>query len=60
MDCGLKQALRDAEWTVDKTKGLCNAEWTVKGKVFYGQKPPCGESTNTEYGVNYQLLAVMY
>ena len=30
----------------------------VKGKVFYGQEPPCGESTTTECGVNYQLLAV--
>ena len=29
-----------------------------KGKVFYGQEPPSGESTTTEYGVNYQLLAV--
>ena len=32
---------------------------TVKGKVFYGQEPPSGESTNTECGVNYQLHAVM-
>ena len=32
----------------------------VKGKVFYGQEPPSGESTTTECGVNYQLLAVMY
>ena len=31
-----------------------------KGKVFYGQEPPSGESTTTECGVNYQLLAVMY
>ena len=30
-----------------------------KGKVFYGQEPPSGESTTTECGVNYQLLAVM-
>ena len=30
-----------------------------KGKVFYGQEPPCGESTTTEFGVNYQLLAVI-
>ena len=38
---------------------------TVKGKgillkVFYGQKPPSGESTTTECGFNYQLLAVIY
>ena len=31
-----------------------------KAKVFYGQKPPSGESTTTECGFNYQLLAVMY
>ena len=29
-------------------------------KVFYGQEPPSGESTTTQCGVNYQLLAVMY
>ena len=27
--------------------------------VFYGQEPPSGESTTTECGVNYQLLAVI-
>ena len=31
-----------------------------KGKVFYGQEPPSGESTTTECGFNHQLLAVMY
>ena len=31
-----------------------------KGKVFYGQEPPSGESTTTECGFNYQLLAVIY
>ena len=30
-----------------------------KGKVFYGQEPPSGESTTTECGVNFQLLAVI-
>ena len=30
-----------------------------KGKVFYRQEPLSGESTTTEYGVNYQLLAVI-
>ena len=30
-----------------------------EGKVFYGQEPPSGESTTTECGVNYQLLAVI-
>ena len=29
-------------------------------KVFYGQEPPSRESTITECGVNYQLLAVIY
>ena len=33
---------------------------TAKGKAFYGQEPPSRESTTTECGVNYQLLAVMY
>ena len=31
-----------------------------KGKVFYGQEPPSGESTTIECGFNYQLLAVIY
>ena len=31
-----------------------------KGKVFYGQEPPSRESTTTECGFNYQLLAVIY
>ena len=31
----------------------------IKGKVFYGQEPHSGESTTTESGVNYQLLAVI-
>ena len=30
-----------------------------KGKVFYGQEPSSGESTKSECGVNYQLLAVI-
>ena len=34
-------------------------QWAWKwSKVFYGQEPPSGESTATEYGVNYQLFAV--
>ena len=34
---------------------------THKGKKVdsYGQEPPSGESTSTECGVNYQLLAVI-
>ena len=31
-----------------------------EGNVFYGQEPLSGEYTTTEYGVNYQLLAVIY
>ena len=31
-----------------------------EGKVFYGQEPPSGESTTTECGFNYELLAVIY
>ena len=31
----------------------------VKGKVFYGQEPPSGESITTECGFNYQLLTVI-
>ena len=31
----------------------------VNGKVVYGQEPPSGESTTTECGFNYQLLAVI-
>ena len=32
----------------------------VKGKIFYGQEPPSGESATTECGFTYQLLAVIY
>ena len=31
----------------------------IKGKVVYGQEPPSGESTTTECGFNYELLAVI-
>ena len=31
-----------------------------KGKVFYGQEPPSGESITTECEANYQLLSAMY
>ena len=37
----------------------CSNILLAKGKVFYGQEPPSGESTATECGVNYQLLAVI-
>ena len=32
----------------------------LKGKVFFDQELPNGESTTTECGFNYQLLAVIY
>ena len=37
---------------------LCSV--SKNGKVFYGQEPPSGESTTTECGFNYQLLAAIY
>ena len=37
-----------------------NTVLKVKGKVFYGQESPSGDSTTTESGVNYQLLSVMH
>ena len=52
--------------TVDFCRLLCRlvSEFgkvkKVKGKVFYGQEPPSGESTTTECGFNYQLPAVMH
>ena len=38
----------------------CKPRGAQKKVVFYGQEPPSGESTTTECGFNYQLLAVMY
>ena len=46
----------DTALVADSDEKLCRL---VKGKVFYGQEPPRGESTTTECGVNYQLLAVI-
>ena len=39
---------------------IISCDQLVKGKVFYDQEPPSGVSTTAEYGVNYELLAVMY
>ena len=36
------------------------ADPVFDGKVFYGQELPSEESTTTEFGVNYQLLTVIY
>ena len=38
---------------------MCHSYFKGKNVVFYGQEPPSGESTTTECGVNYQLLAVI-
>ena len=39
--------------------GITGDEESQKnGKVFYGQEPPSGQSTTTECGANYQLLAL--
>ena len=38
---------------------FCMSNIKGKGKVFFSQEPPSGESTTTECGVNYQLLAVI-
>ena len=44
-----------------KFKNVIEFQWRwQKGKVFYGQEPPSEESTTTECGFNYQLLAVIY
>ena len=64
-DDPLKKTVR---WVQGKMKALSTRELSrvtrqlkkkSKGKVFYGQEPPSGESTTTECGVNYQLLAVI-
>ena len=34
-------------------------KFSKKGKVFYGQEPPSGESTTPECGANNQLLPVI-
>ena len=42
--------------------GYCSVMKNLKEvkSSFYGQEPPSGESTTTECGFNYQLLAVIY
>ena len=50
---GQKQRMTDWPQTV-------NLSITTNDKVFHGHQPPSGESTTTECGVNYQLLAVKY
>ena len=43
----------------NKLPKISAKEQKGKGKIFYCQEPPSGESTTTECGVNYQLLAVI-
>ena len=40
--------------------GIKIARVKKKGKVFYGQEPRSRESSTTECGFKYQLLAVIY
>ena len=57
----VKLAVQAAKRIADRRCGeRLGNDFEGKGKVFYGQEPPSGESTTTECGVNYQLLAVMY
>ena len=46
-----------SELTVNYHKSIISL--LKKSKVFFGQEPPSGESTTTEYGVNYKLLTVI-
>ena len=43
----------------ENNKALTAKTEKEKGKAFYGQELPSGESTTTECWVNYQLLAVI-
>ena len=45
--------------TLVEADGISLNRLKVKVKVVYGQEPPSGESTTTECGFNYQLLAVI-
>ena len=66
LDCDYYNELNIIHADVSKYKKITNLifyqyiYFIVKCKVLYGQEPPSGESTTTECGVNYQLLAVMY
>ena len=56
MDCA-KVALGNRGMAVEAAR-QCTKK--IKGKVFYVQEPPSGESVTTECSFNYQLLAVIY
>ena len=46
----------------ESDKTIIQSDKTIRQSpsVLYGQEPPSGESTTTECGFNYQLLAVTY
>ena len=57
----LDQVLHNSLDTVpgSETSNSRYKESVIKGKVFYRQEPPSGESTTTECEFNYQVLAVI-
>ena len=54
----LRDKIRIHDWLIILLRKYGDEE--KKDKVFYGQEPPSGESTTSECGFNYQLLAVIY
>ena len=50
----------DRNFKYTKTNNWSSHNPKSKGRVFYGQEPPSGESTTTECEFNYQLLAVIH
>ena len=61
-EVSLKEVLffiKNVRKTVLRTARQGDKVFKGKGKVFCGQEPPSVESTTTECGVNYQLLAVI-
>ena len=58
--CGGTDLLGMFPLFLKRTADVMDQPLVKKCKVFYGQKPPSGESTTTECVFNYQLLAVIY
>ena len=62
VNVGKSKGMRCSRY-VNGGSNVCATKWRtirkVKGKVVYGQEPPSGESTTTECGFNYHLLAVI-
>ena len=59
----LRSLVRMSRMDIIRKEEVCRRvgiEREGKGKVFYDQEPPSVESTTTECGFNYQLLAVVY